>query len=111
MKKMKLSTLIEVLLILIIIAFAASKPVDEGKIFVLCEYFSSFNIISGYLDTRAIKYVRKNVALAKQQPIAAAVAPVVAAVEPVVVATPVAAVTPPDEVDVDDLLGLGRLSS
>lgn len=29
MKKMKLSTLIEVLLILIIIAFAASKPVDN----------------------------------------------------------------------------------
>lgn len=57
-----------------------------------------------------MKYVRKNAALPKQQPIAdaatAAIAPVVAAVEPVV-AAPVAAVTPTDDDDVDDLLGLG----
>lgn len=55
-----------------------------------------------------MKYVRKNAALGKQQPVADAVAPVVAAIEPAV--TPVAAVTPTDEVDVDDLLGLGELS-
>lgn len=64
-----------------------------------------FEMFPVYLENRAMKYVRKNAALAKQQPVADAVTPVVVAVEPVV--TPVAAVTPTDEVDVDDLLGLG----
>lgn len=58
------------------------------------------------LENRAMKHVRNNAALAKQQPVAGAVTPVVASVEPAVV-TPVAAVTPTDDDDVDDLLGLG----
>lgn len=54
-----------------------------------------------------MKYVRKNVALPKQQPVAdAVITPVVTAVEAV---TPAAPVTPTDDDDVDDLLGLGMI--
>lgn len=80
MVKMKISTLLEILLILIIVSFAASKPINEGKWFCFDSVWVDFtHTLFFNMKGRGLKHKKVVVALDRQEP---GVAPAPAPVKP-----------------------------